>query len=68
MQAANAYNPLANILQGAGTNPYIYDYLRSRPQTNSFGNVVYNPATMSPNTQYGYGVGSLLSGTSGIGD
>jgi len=68
MQAANAYNPLANILQGAGTNPYLYDYLRSRPQTNSFGNVVYNPATMSPNTQYGYGVGSLLSGTSGIGD
>jgi hypothetical protein len=67
-QAANAYNPLANVLQGAGTNPYIYDYLRSRPQTNSFGNVVYNPATMSPNTQYGYGVGSLLSGTSGIGD
>jgi len=67
-QAGNAYNPLANVLQGVGTSPYVYDYLRNRPQTNSFGNVVYNPSTMSPNTQYGYGVGSLLSGTSGIGD
>ena len=67
-QAGNAYNPLANVLQGIGTSPYAYDYLRNRPQTNSFGNVVYNPSTMSPNTQYGYGVGSLLSGTSGIGD
>jgi hypothetical protein len=67
-QAGNAFNPLANVLQGVGTNPYVYDYLRGRPQTNSFGNVVYNPSTMSPNTQYGYGVGSLLSGTSGIGD
>jgi len=67
-QAGNAYNPFANVLQGIGTNPYVYDYLRNRPQTNSFGNVVYNPSTMSPNTQYGYGVGGLLSGTSGIGD
>ena len=33
MQAANAYNPLANILQGAGTNPYLYDYMRNRPQS-----------------------------------
>ena len=30
MQAANAYNPLANVLQGIGTNPYAYDYLKSR--------------------------------------
>jgi hypothetical protein len=67
-QAANAYNPLANVLQGIGSNPNIANYLNSMPQTNSFGNVVYNPASMSPNTQYGYGVGSLLSGTSGIGD
>ena len=29
-QAANAYNPLANVLQGAGTNPYIYDYMKNR--------------------------------------
>jgi len=67
-QAGNAYNPLANVLQGIGTNPNIANYLNSMPQRNSFGNVVYNPASMSPNTQYGYGVGSLLSGTSGIGD
>jgi hypothetical protein len=26
MQAANAYNPLANILQGAGTNPLFTQY------------------------------------------
>jgi hypothetical protein len=67
-QAGNAYNPLANVLQGIGTNPNIANYINSMPQRNSFGNVVYNPASMSPNTQYGYGVGSLLSGTSGIGD
>lgn len=29
-QAANAYNPLANVLQGVGTNPYVYDYLKGR--------------------------------------
>jgi hypothetical protein len=29
-QAANAYNPLANVLQGIGTNPYVYDYLKGR--------------------------------------
>ena len=28
-QAGNAYNPLANVLQGIGTNPYAYDYLKS---------------------------------------
>jgi hypothetical protein len=67
-QAGNAFNPLANVLQGVGTNPNIANYLNSMPQRNSFGNVVYNPASMSPTTQYGYGVGSLLSGTSGIGD
>jgi hypothetical protein len=30
MQKANAYNPLANVLQGVGTNPYVYDYLKGR--------------------------------------
>ena len=43
-QAGNAYNPLANVLQGIGTNPYAYDYLRgmgagggiTSPQMNSF--------------------------------
>lgn len=29
-QAGNAYNPLANVLQGVGTNPYIYDYMKNR--------------------------------------
>jgi hypothetical protein len=29
-QAGNAFNPLANVLQGIGTNPYAYDYLKSR--------------------------------------
>ena len=28
-QAGNAFNPLANVLQGVGTNPYAYDYLKS---------------------------------------
>ena len=41
--------------------------------TNTMGNVPYNPSSIyssfaSPTSQYGYGVGSLLSGTSGIGD
>jgi hypothetical protein len=27
-QAGNAYNPLANVLQGIGTSPYAYDYLK----------------------------------------
>lgn len=27
---AGSYNPLANVLQGIGTNPYIYDYLKGR--------------------------------------
>lgn len=41
--------------------------------TNAMGNVPYNPSSIyssfaSPTSQYGYGVGSLLSGTSGIGD
>jgi hypothetical protein len=43
-QAGNAYNPLANVLQGIGTSPYAYDYLRgmgagggiTSPQMNSF--------------------------------
>jgi hypothetical protein len=43
-QAGNAYNPLANVLQGVGTNPYAYDYLKgmgsgggiTSPQMNSF--------------------------------
>jgi len=43
-QAANAYNPLANVLQGIGTSPYAYDYLKgmgagggiTSPQMNSF--------------------------------
>jgi hypothetical protein len=43
-QAGNAYNPLANVLQGIGTNPYAYDYLKgmgagggiTSPQMNSF--------------------------------
>jgi hypothetical protein len=43
------------------------------PSTNTMGNAVYNPSSIyssfaSPTSQYGYGVGSLLSGTSGIGD
>jgi hypothetical protein len=28
MQAANAYNPLANVLQGAGTNPLFTQYMQ----------------------------------------
>ena len=34
-QAGNAYNPLANVLQGIGTSPYAYDYLRGMGGTQS---------------------------------
>jgi hypothetical protein len=37
-------------------------------QTNSMGNQVYNPVINNANSQYGMGVGSLLSGTGGIAD
>ena len=29
-QAANAFNPLANVLQGAGANPYLFQALRNQ--------------------------------------
>ncbi|CAB4220764.1 hypothetical protein UFOVP1626_29 [uncultured Caudovirales phage] len=34
-QAGNAFNPLANVLQGIGTSPYAYDYLRGMGTTQS---------------------------------
>jgi hypothetical protein len=41
MQAANAYNPLANILQGAGTNPlftqYRQPYVNAQQAMNQYG-------------------------------
>lgn len=41
MQAANAYNPLANILQGAGTNPlftqYRQPYINSQQAIGQYG-------------------------------
>jgi hypothetical protein len=41
MQAANAYNPLANILQGAGTNPlftqYRQPYINAQQAMNQYG-------------------------------
>jgi hypothetical protein len=52
MQAANAYNPLANVLQGAGTNPYLYDYMKNR----GVGGSEYSYST-SP-YQYGNPVGA----------
>jgi hypothetical protein len=69
MQGANAYNPLGTALINAGTNQQLQQGIRNwLGSTNSLGNTIYNPLTMNPNTQYGFGVGSLLSGTSGIGD
>ena len=69
MQAANAYNPYASALINASTNSQLQQGLGNwLGSTNSMGNKIYNPSTMNPNSQYGYGVGSLLSGTSGIGD
>jgi hypothetical protein len=68
-QSANAFSPLGNAIQGVGTNPYFANALGSWfGGTNSMGNTIYNPATMNPYTQYGRGVGSLVGGTSGIGD
>lgn len=32
-QKANAYNPFANVLQGIGTNPYVYDYMKGMGTT-----------------------------------
>jgi len=45
MQAANAYNPLANVLQGVGTNPYLgqaitqyrQPYVNAQQQMNQYG-------------------------------
>ena len=41
MQAANAYNPLANVLQGAGTNPlftqYRQPYVNAQQAMNQYG-------------------------------
>ena len=69
MQAANAYNPYASALINASTNSQLQQGLGNwLGSTNSMGNKIYNPSTMNPNSQYGFGVGSLLSGTSGIGD
>jgi hypothetical protein len=68
-QSANAFSPLGNAIQGVGTNPYFANALGSWfGGTNSMGNTIYNPATMNPYTQYGRGIGSLVGGTSGIGD
>jgi hypothetical protein len=36
-QAGNAYNPLANVLQGIGTSPYAYDYLKGMSGINYGG-------------------------------
>jgi len=52
-QAGNAYNPLANVLQGVGTNPYVYDYLRGMGGTQS----QFTPQQFQnyQAQQYGYG-------------
>ena len=41
-QAGNAFNPLANVLQGIGTSPYAYDYLKGRSAFN-YGGTDYIP-------------------------
>jgi len=52
-QAGNAFNPLANVLQGIGTSPYAYDYLRGMGGTQSqFTPQQFQNYQMG---QYGYG-------------
>lgn len=52
-QAGNAFNPLANVLQGAGANPYFNPYAYSNPYMNA----------QAANRQYGsenvYGYGGM---------
>ncbi len=50
-QAGNAFNPLANVLQGAGSNPYFNPYAYSNPYMNAQG---ANRQYGSENV-YGYG-------------
>jgi len=52
-QAGNAFNPLANVLQGIGTSPYAYDYLRGMGGTQS----QFTPQQFQnyQAQQYGYG-------------
>jgi hypothetical protein len=68
-QLGNTFSPFGNAIQGVATNPLIAGALGNWfGSTNSMGNTIYNPATMNPYTQYGRGVGSLVGGTTGIGD
>jgi hypothetical protein len=62
--AANAYNPFATALVGASRNPALTDaFGRMFGNTNSMGNTVYNPTTMSggfagtPQSSFFYGTG-----------
>ena len=68
-QLGNTFSPFGNAIQGVATNPLIAGALGNwLGSTNSMGNTIYNPTTMNPYTQYGRGVGSLVGGTTGIGD
>ena len=62
--AANAYNPFATALVGASRSPALTDaFGRMFGNTNSMGNSIYNPATMSggfagtPQSSFFYGTG-----------
>lgn len=52
-QKANAYNPFANVLQGIGTNPYVYDYMKSRAGVGNVGGVgsTFNTGFYDPSMQ-----------------
>jgi hypothetical protein len=64
-QAANAYNPLANVLQGIGSNPYAYDYLKGMGGTQS----QFTPQQFQQQQAATYGSANAgFGGTSGFFD
>lgn len=63
-QAANAYNPLANVLQGIGTNPYLAQQIRGNTSQNygGAGGGITSSAMLAPTYTDVYGGGQLPLG------
>lgn len=64
MQKANAYNPLANVLQGIGTNPYLAQQIRGNTSQNygGAGGGITSSAMLAPTYTDVYGGGQLPLG------
>ena len=63
-QAGNAYNPLANVLQGIGTNPYLAQQIRGNTSQNygGAGGGITSSAMLAPTYTDVYGGGQLPLG------